>query len=732
MTNANSETIEVLHDTEIIINTYLNILNNANRRWDYFADVKSLSVPPFAIEPIKKEMLDARRTRGTRLRFVTEITKNNILSCKEIMENAELRHLDGVKGNFVVSDTEYIAISTTDIGPAGSITMPHTTNAVYSNVKEDIQQQQYVFDILWNKGTPAKQRIKEIEEGTVHYESRILEDSQEIIKELGRLTASSNELDTCLTPGGVQYSYNHFFELKRKLLQKQKNGEHQGIRYISSINKDNLKLIKILLEAGIHIRHVKNLPPMSFGVSDKEMAATIEKMEGGRVVQSLLLTNEPSYVNHFKTIFEELWKNGIDGKVRIKDIEAGADLADIEVIHSSSRARVLYLDLIKSARNEVLLVFPTTGSFMRQERMRVIQSCTKAAKEHKVHIRILMPPDKSTEQMVQNLKQNYPAYINIRYVEEAIGTKGTILVVDRKHSLVMELRDDSKQTFDEAIGLSTYSNSKAGVLSYVAIFEKLWQQTELYQKVKETNEQLAKANEELKQASQIKDDFINIAAHELRNPVQPILGLAQVLRSRKMRSDASHNNSLTINEDHKLLDIIVRNAKKLLLLEENILDVARIENKSLKLDIEECDLSDVIASVVQDTRDQIDNTRVELLYNKEEDGILMVLVDKSRLEQVLSNLLSNSIKFTKEGKISVNVEKKDNHALVTVKDTGPGIDTEMLPRLFSKFATKSERGAGLGLFICKNIIEAHGGRIWAENNSDGKGAKFSFSLDIKI
>ena len=198
-----------------------------------------------------------------------------------------------------------------------------------------------------------------------------------------------------------------------------------------------------------------------------------------------------------------------------------------------------------------------------------------------------------------------------------------------------------------------------------------------------------------------------------------------------MRNDASHNNSLTIDEDYKLLDIIVRNAKKLLLLEENILDVARIENKSLKLDIEECDLDDVIASVVQDTRDQIDNSRVELLYNKGEDGILMVLVDKSRLEQVLSNLLSNSIKFTKEGTISLNVKKKDNQALVTVKDTGPGIDPEMLPRLFSKFATKSERGAGLGLFICKNIIEAHGGKIWAENNSDGKGAKFSFSLAIK-
>ncbi|HYT02921.1 MAG TPA: HAMP domain-containing sensor histidine kinase [Candidatus Acidoferrum sp.] len=244
----------------------------------------------------------------------------------------------------------------------------------------------------------------------------------------------------------------------------------------------------------------------------------------------------------------------------------------------------------------------------------------------------------------------------------------------------------------------------------------------------ELTKDLARANEELKQAGRLKDDFINVAAHELRNPVQPILGLAQILRSKKMRKNDSHNKSITIDEEYKLLDIIVRNAKKLLLLEENILDVARIENKSLKLDIEECNLYDVIRSVVQDTRDQIDSSRVELLYDKGEDNIFLIRVDKSRLEQVISNFLSNCIKFTKEGTISLNVEEKDNQALVTVKDTGSGIDPEMLPRVFSKFATKSEKGAGLGLFICKSIIEAHGGRIWAENNSNGKGATFSFTL----
>jgi two-component system, OmpR family, sensor histidine kinase VicK len=177
----------------------------------------------------------------------------------------------------------------------------------------------------------------------------------------------------------MQYSYNHFFEIKKKLLDKQKKGGHKGIRYISNINKDNAKLARIFLDAGIEIRHIKNLPPMSFGVSDKEIAATIETMEGGKMVRSLLLSNEAPYVGHFYSIFEELWNNGIDATARLSDINEGADLADIEVIPSSSRARVLYLDLVKSAAEELLLVFATTGAFTRQKKMGVIELCIEAA-----------------------------------------------------------------------------------------------------------------------------------------------------------------------------------------------------------------------------------------------------------------------------------------------------------------------------------------------------------------
>ena len=311
--------------------------------------------------------------------------------------------------------------------------------------------------------------------------------------------------------------------------------------------------------------------------------------------------------------------------------------------------------------------------------------------------------------------------MNIRYIGVTSSTKATMLFVDRKVSLVMELRDDSKATFDEAVGLSTYSNSRSGVLSYVSIFENLWIQTELYEQVK-------KANERLKDHDKQQQEFINIAAHELRSPVQPILGLAEILRSRKRQGDGIHNKSLNVDEEYKLLDIIVKNAKKLLLLEDNILDVARIENKSLMLNIEESDLDNLIATVVQDTRDQIDNSRIKLQYNKTEGVIFLVRADKPRLVQVISNLLSNSIKFTKEGMISVNLEMKENQAVVAVKDTGHGISADILPKLFSKFTTKSKGGTGLGLHISKNIIEAHGGKVWGENNRDEKGATFGFSL----
>ena len=242
----------------------------------------------------------------------------------------------------------------------------------------------------------------------------------------------------------------------------------------------------------------------------------------------------------------------------------------------------------------------------------------------------------------------------------------------------------------------------------------------------EREEIISSQYEKLKQSDKMKDEFVNIAAHELRTPIQPILGLSEIMRP-KVNS-----------EDQVYVDVIVRNAKRLQRLTEEILDVTKIESQSLKIEAEEFNLKDVIVNCINDvildkhlTNDGKDKPKI--LYDPKD---LPLKADKNRISQVVSNLMSNALKFSSGGTISVqsslksNDKNNNNEVIVSIKDNGQGIDPEILPRLFSKFATKSYSGTGLGLFICKSIVEAHGGSIWAENNSDGKGATFSFTLPL--
>jgi two-component system sensor histidine kinase VicK len=713
---ANARRIELLHDTETIIKTYLHILHNTNSRWDYFADARSLSVIPSAFEEIKKAMLEAK-VRDTRLRLITEITKENIFYTKEFIESVELRHLDGVRGNFGVSDVEYIAISTIDTAAepisARTTTIPH---AVYSNVIEDVQQQQYVFEILWNKATPAEQRIREIDEGVQPISTRILEDHDQIIYEIRRLNYGSNRLSVCSAFGGMQMGYEYLFDSYMNIVDKHRKGEGKGMRWIINIDKENLNLVKVFLKAGIRIRHVTNMPPMNFGVSDKEMAGTIEKMGGGKMSQSFLFSNEPLYITHFNSLFEELWENGIDAKVRIKAIEEGVDSEGIAIIQDPVEIQKLAFSLIQKAMEEILVMYSTANAFHRQERAGKIQLIKEAATERGVKVRILTPEDEQiveTERklmMVQEAGQRAHENIGIRYIQPHLQTKVTIIIVDRKYSLAIELKDDTKQESIEAIGLATYSNSQSTVLSYVSIFESLWTQTELYQKVKESEE--------------VKDDFVHIAAHELRAPIQPILGLAEILRSKKTDG----------GQEAGYLDMIIRNTKRLQKLTEDILDISRIESKSLDLKKESFDLSEMILSAIADSNNHITkihkdtNLKLEFIRSKED---IFIKADKWRINQVISNLLSNAIKFTSEGTVTAAAVPNNDEIVVNITDTGPGIDSEILPKLFMKFATKSTAGTGLGLFISKSIIETHGGKIWGKNNHpEGNGATFGFSLPL--
>jgi signal transduction histidine kinase len=226
--------------------------------------------------------------------------------------------------------------------------------------------------------------------------------------------------------------------------------------------------------------------------------------------------------------------------------------------------------------------------------------------------------------------------------------------------------------------------------------------------------ELEKANEELKKLDRMKDEFLNIAAHELRTPITPILMAADSL-----------GETMGKRQDVRML---VRNAKKLQQLVQNVLDMARIDNNTFKLAKEQLNLGELVYLTVEDFKAQLDEDGGRKLAYEMMD--LPVKADRMRITQVLSNLLANAIKFTKQGTITVTVKKDASNALVSVRDSGKGIDSEIMPKLFQKFATKSEGGTGLGLYISKSIIDAHGGRIWAENNPSG-GATFTFALPLR-
>jgi two-component system, OmpR family, sensor histidine kinase VicK len=424
-------------------------------------------------------------------------------------------------------------------------------------------------------------------------------------------------------------------------------------------------------------------------------------------------------------ISDPFWNKVIPSEQEIREIEKeesskSEDDIILQIIRDPAEVQKIGFELIRSAKDEVLIIFSTANAFHIQERVGGIQLLLEVITTKKgQNIRILTPVDERIKETSSELRHQLKK-IEVRHIEESLQSKVTVLVVDRKHSLAVELKEDTKDSVQEAIGFATYSNSKSTVISYVSIFESLWKQVELI-------EQVTKLSEKLKEEEKMHKEFINIAAHELRSPIQPIVGLAEILSSKK---------EMEIAKQEELLSIIIRNAKRLKELTENILDVTRIENQSLNLHEELVDIHDLIANALEDVKTQLDyQHNIKLVYNdSQKESPLFVKADRGRLTQVISNLLSNAIKFTKEGTITVVTEEKRSNnidlLLVRVKDSGTGINESIMPILFKKFATRSEKGMGLGLFVCKSIIEAHGGKIWADNNADGKGSTFTFSLPL--
>ncbi|HEU4445773.1 MAG TPA: HAMP domain-containing sensor histidine kinase [Nitrososphaeraceae archaeon] len=532
-----SERTEVLYGFEKTTEAIMSFLNSAEISMNICADYTWPSVA-MGVEIFKKGLYDLG-SRNVQSRFVTDITKDNIEYCKELMQISELRHLDGIKGNFAISEKGYTASAT--LQEASLL-----QQVIYSNVRSILDQQQYVFETLWNKAIPAEQRLKEIEEG---------------------------------------------------------------------------------IEA--------------------EVFETITNHE---VVSQILA------------------------------------------------------DLAKSVKKEALFFLPNDKAMVRIDKLGIVDYLIKASqKSDTTIVRLVCPLSNENTEVTNKIAENAP---RIQILNGNNYTYG-IYVVDNQKALRVELKIPSADTFSEAIGFAVYSNRPNTVSFFRSVFELLW------------NERML--NEQLKLHDKMQKEFINIASHEMKTPTQAILGTSGLLQYYPEKKD-------------ELIEIIRRNAKRLQTLTNDILDVTRIESQTLQLEKERFNIYELLSDVNKDYTERIksDNKNIDLLYEQQNTNRpILVEADKGRLNQVLSNLLNNALKFTDEGQIVVEAYESDNkkEIIISIVDTGSGINKDIFTKLFSKFATKSSQGTGLGLFISKSIIEAHGGKIWAKNNKD-RGSTFMFTLPI--
>ena len=565
--NSGSEKTEVSHGPENTTKAVLEFLSNARSALDICADSSWPSVA-MGVDVYRNAFRDVG-VRGVKFRVVTEITKDNLSYCREVKKLGELRHLDGVKGNFGVSEKEYTAA-------AALREATLLQQVIYSNVKEIVEQQQYLFEGFWNRAIPAEPRMKEIEEGIV--------------------------------------------------------------------------------------------------------------------------------------------------------------LGDTEVIQDPLKVQERFIHLVKSAEEEILLILPTINAFYREERLGIIRLLKEATVERNIDVRALTPVDEVIEQKVWSmmaLAVDQGKNLDIRPVQMTSAgvtvTTVTILVIDRKESLVIEKIDDSKDDFIDATGSATRSNSKPTVLSYISIFESLWQQTELYEQVKGSNEKLERANENLLATERAKEEFISMISHELKTPIVPLKGYAQMLLRPKFMG--------AINEkQRKAINSMLRNIEKLQALVDDVMDVYKLDLGRIKFSNCYTDIGTLIKQTIAELRPLTFAKQIDLSEDIRDNG--QVLCDPDRIEQVLSNLIKNSIDFVPDkagGKITVRVEKDNtNYVTFTVEDNGIGIKPEKAGKLFQKFyqidtgATRRHGGTGLGLVICRGIVEAHGGKIWVDTaHKNGTAIKFT-------
>jgi signal transduction histidine kinase len=689
----------------------------------------------FAASPDAQARLGQLRDRGIRIRHIVEITRDNIADCRKIREFSELRHVDGLKGYFLISDSNFLASNSSE-NPERS-----QAHSVITNSPGLVKQQQYLFNQLWEKSIDCELRFLELESGLERERTEVWEGGKAILKNvLASYDQIRNHFDACLDPGSVK-ALAASLDVMKGLEGLSRRGIK--LRILTEINNENLVFCRRIMEFA-ELRHLEVVKG-DFAVTDVWYEASASYANSS--LPKVIFSNIKPFVEHQQNFFDSLWSKGMDAPRKIQQIQEGRLPEKTELIPDTRVSIALAQKIMSQTKHELLVLWATAGT-LQFAATPENSSFYRDAIANGAKLRMLVPFSPGAEETKRKMEDLTPG-IDIKISEGNLSSRITILVSDRKEFMSWELVDDSLPSPFDAGGLATYSNLKGLAQSYAVIFDQLWNATELAENLRSANAQLEENDKAMK-------DFIDIAAHELRNPIQPIIGLTELLQDSKTVAP----------EQKKILDIVLRNARRLLTLSEEVLDITRIESGNLHLQKVETDIFWVAQRIMErynNAQNLAPGSKKFIRFRSMDASPLLATIDPERIGQVIENLLSNAVKFTGDsGTIEVAIERVggktseterqgaemttrggvrnagQEYALISISDDGTGVSKEIQQRLFDKFASDSEKGMGLGLYICKKIIEAHGGEIWLENKSPSvpganeHGATFCFTLPLKI
>jgi signal transduction histidine kinase len=677
---------------------------------------------------------------GLRIRIITNITKNDISCCKNLLSiGLEIHHVSELGGgNMILNDKILVSFI---------IYRKDPVHKGVSNVQKVmdphfLRQQQLIFNKVWMDSIPSAQRMLELNEGKernfplLSPKTEVIENPYEIEKRLSDFIRSSTNISTCTSIGGIQLIQKYFLDLHKETMKNYVSGKYKGTRWITTVNdeKDALSLKKILNDSMV-VRHVRNLSALTnFAFNDDVFISSVDRMKDGNLMTSLVVSNDPLYLNHYRSIFEEVWKSGQKLEDRLMDIQDSIS-NNISVIYDPEQAIALARKLFESAKQEILIMLSSPNAALRLDQNKEFMALNNISRKG-IKVKVLVPMKRVIDNKVTKIVSKYP-FVKFRFLPfTSLFLVGTA-IIDRQQIISYEIKNDTKKSYSDAVRLCLFIDSAPTALSYGTLFENLWKQTDLYK--------------QLQDIEKIQNDFINIASHELRTPVQSIMGFAEILL--KDLGDSPNNK--------KQVDAIRRNANRIKELVNRLIDVTQIDNKLLILRTETFDFKALISEVIKEQSsmrsEKSTTSRITLscIYRDESEwhhltgrsnqDPILITGDRIRLSQVMMNLLDNAyeaISLAKDnnGTIMIKIEKilqqvsttniPKQWLQVSIADNGSGIHPDIIPRLFTKFTTNTSNGIGLGLYFSREIIKEHGGKIWAKNNDSGIGSTISFRLPI--